>query len=144
MSYEDFLIRYDGRHAEWVDGEVIVTLPISDRHDAVSTFLTMVLGFFVQSRGLGRVLTAPFQMKLGPTGPGREPDVMFVARERLDRVLRTRLAGPADVAIEIISPDSIERDRHDKYAEYEAAGVPESGRATPSPSRVRAVSRWGQ
>ena len=144
MSYEDFLIRYDGRHAEWVDGDVIVPLPISDRHDAVSTFLTTILSIFVQSRGLGRVLIAPFQMKLGPTGPGREPEVMFVARGRLDRVLRTRLAGPADVAIEIISPDSIERDRPDKYAEYEATGVPESGPATPSPSRVRVVSRRGQ
>lgn len=33
--------------------------------------------------------------------------------------------GPADLAIEIVSPESVLRDRGAKYAEYEAGGVRE-------------------
>jgi Uma2 family endonuclease len=33
--------------------------------------------------------------------------------------------GPADLVIEIMSPEGEERDRATKFVEYEAAGVPE-------------------
>lgn len=33
--------------------------------------------------------------------------------------------GPADLVIEIVSPESVLRDRGEKYAEYEAGGVRE-------------------
>jgi len=67
-------------------------------------------------------LSAPFQMKLER---GREPDILFVAREHLDRLLESRLDGPADVVVEITSPDSLLRDRGEKLAEYELGGVRE-------------------
>lgn len=38
---------------------------------------------------------------------------------------RNFLDGPADLAVEIVSPESILRDRGTKYAEYEAGGVRE-------------------
>ena len=53
------------------------------------------------------------------------PDLLFVAREHLDRLHETYLDGPADLAVEIISPDSLGRDRGEKFAEYESAGLPE-------------------
>jgi len=71
---------------------------------------------------LGWVRSAPFQMKLEH---GREPDVLFVATEHLGRLRETFLDGPADLAIEIISPESVSRDRGEKYYEYEAGGVRE-------------------
>jgi Uma2 family endonuclease len=40
-------------------------------------------------------------------------------------VQSTYLNGPADLAIEITSPESLLRDRGEKFAEYELAGVPE-------------------
>jgi Uma2 family endonuclease len=42
-----------------------------------------------------------------------------------DRLRHTHLDGPADLGVEIVSPDSIERDRGEKFVEYEAAGIPE-------------------
>ena len=56
---------------------------------------------------------------------GREPDILFVARANLDRLRRTYLDGPADLAVEITSPESFARDRGDKFVEYERAGVGE-------------------
>jgi Uma2 family endonuclease len=56
---------------------------------------------------------------------GREPDLLFVAEEHLTRLGNTYLDGPADLAVEVISPESVGRDRGEKFFEYEQAGVPE-------------------
>jgi len=85
--------------------------------------LSSVLSIYVQVRGLGVVITPPFQMKL--TRSGREPDLMFVAREHLGRLRDTYLDGPADMVVEIVSPESVRRDRVEKYYEYQVDGVEE-------------------
>src|SRR5919198_5125729 len=126
LSYEEFLAWCDeDTWAEWVDGEVIILSPASLRHQELVRFLVTVIGLFNDVFQLGTVLTAPFQMKLGSEGPGREPDLLFVAREHRDRLLPTLVDGPADLAIKITSPESVRRDRGDKFVEYEAAGVRE-------------------
>jgi Uma2 family endonuclease len=104
---------------------MIVFMPATVRHQLIVAFLDRVLGFFVEFFDLGALFVAPLQMKLIQRPSGREPDLVFVAREHLDRLTHVFLDGPADLAIEIVSEDSRERDRHDKYQEYEAAGVPE-------------------
>jgi Uma2 family endonuclease len=125
MTYEEFLDWADGIRAEWVDGEVIVMSPTSVTHQRVLSFLTALLQHFVEANELGLILFAPFQMRLRARPSGREPDAIFVARDRLDKLQNAYLDGPADLAIEIISPDSRARDRGDKYYEYEQAGVRE-------------------
>ena len=126
MTYEEFLTAADeDRPAEWIRGEVIYMSPASHLHQRIAAFLAAILQHYAQARGLGEVLAAPFQMKTGEELPGREPDVMFVATERLDCVRDTYLQGPADLAVEIISGESRSRDRGEKYYEYEAGGVRE-------------------
>lgn len=114
MTYEEFLDWCGGEKmfAEWVDGEVILMSPASMRHQLVGAFLAALLQFFVEAKDLGLVLTAPFQMKL--LRSGREPDVLFVARERLGLFTKVYLDGAADLAVEVVSPDSGTRDRRDK------------------------------
>jgi Uma2 family endonuclease len=126
MTYEEFLTWADeDTWAEWVNGEVIILGPASKRHQDLVTFLSASLRFFVDAPQSGLVLTAPFQMKIGPDLPGREPDIIFIAREHLDRLRDTYLEGPADLVVEIISRDSRARDRGDKFYEYEQGGVRE-------------------
>ena len=125
MTYEEFLEWADGINAEWVDGEVILMSPPSLAHQQILSFLAALLQFFAEANDLGEVLFAPFQMRLRTRPSGREPDVLFIARDRLDKLQDAYLEGPADLAVEIISPDSRARDRVDKYHEYEQAGVRE-------------------
>lgn len=125
MSYEEFLVRADGLHAEWVDGEVILMSPASDRHQDIVGFLAALLRCFVEAKQSGVIRSAPFQMKLETRPSGREPDILFIARENLGRLKETYLEGAADVAVEIISPESQARDRGDKFYEYEQGGVRE-------------------
>ncbi len=126
MTYEEFLDWADeDTHAEWVDGEVVFMRPVSNVHQDIGLFLISCLMSFVQERQLGRIFYAEFQMKLGPGLPGRQPDVMFVSTANLPRLKRNYLDGPADLAIEIISPESVERDRVQKFTEYQQGGVSE-------------------
>jgi Uma2 family endonuclease len=126
MSYEEFLDWCDeDTLAEWVDGYVVMTSPASEPHQALVDFFVQILGIYVQQRDLGRVLSAPFQMKLSAARSGREPDLIFIAQENLGRLKKTYLDGPADLAIEVVSAESRLRDRGEKLAEYEMAGVRE-------------------
>lgn len=123
MSYEEFLAWADeDTLAEWVNGEVVMTSPASNRHQDISGFLESMLRSFIQVHNLGVVRSAPFQMKLEH---GREPDLLFVAREHQSRLQETYLDGPADLVVEIVSPESVGRDRGEKFYEYEQGGVPE-------------------
>jgi len=123
MTYEEFLAWADeDTLAEWVDGDVIMYSPASRKHQDLEQFLAQVVGLYVAERDLGQVMLPPFQMKLKH---GREPDLLVLAREHLDRLQETYLDGPADLVVEIVSRQSATRDRGDKFYEYEAGGVPE-------------------
>ena len=125
ISFEDFLVAFDGVHAEWVDGKAIVMSPASERHQKIVVFLTTLLNLLAVRRGLGVVYTGPFPMKTGPDLPLREPDLMFVSHEHFDRLREGYLEGPADLVVEIISPKSRGPDRGEKFYEYEQGGVRE-------------------
>lgn len=121
VSYEEFLDWLDeDTLAEWVDGEIIMTSPASIRHQRIISFIFSILSHYVDLNNLGEVIYAPFQMKLIT---GREPDIIFVSNENLDRIKDTFIDGPADMVIEIVSPESMMRDRGEKYFEYESGGV---------------------
>lgn len=111
--------------AEWVDGEVVIMSPSSYRHVLIVGWLIRVLGDFVEDRDLGEVLGPELMIRLA--GPKRRlvPDVLFIAKGRLGLLQKNHLEGAPDLAIEVVSPDSQERDRIDKFADYQRAGVRE-------------------
>ncbi len=124
VSYEEFLDWADeDTLAEWVDGAIVMTSPASRQHQKIVNFLVALLSTFSSLHSLGEVIDGPFQMKLGRSG--REPDVLFIAQGHLDRFKPTYLDGPADLVIEVVSPESAGRDRGDKFYEYREAGIPE-------------------
>ena len=51
--------------------------------------------------------------------------MIFIRTEHLDRLHDLFLEGPADLAVEIISPGTEGVDRGDKFYEYETGGVAE-------------------
>ena len=124
LSYDQFVrVVPEGRHLEWVDGEVVAMSPVSSRHQQIAGFLIALFQHYVEHKRSGIVHFAPFQMKLARSG--REPDVMYIAEEHRDRLRRNHLLGPADLVVEIVSPESQDRDRVQKLAEYEEDRVPE-------------------
>jgi Uma2 family endonuclease len=126
LTFEEFLAWSDeDTWAEWVAGDVVMVSPASVEHQDVGSFLERLLGIYVESRSLGKVMRAPFLMRLAEVPSGREPDLLFVAKTRLNLIQKNYLDGPADLVVEIVSPESIGRDRGEKFVEYERAGIKE-------------------
>ena len=126
MTWEEFLAWGDeDTRAEWVDGEVIILSPTSRKHQKQGHFLLRLICEFLDDNPIGEVFNDVFLMRLPERPSGRMPDILYVSNEHLDRLTETYVNGPADLAIEIVSPDSEHRDRTEKLAEYERAGVSE-------------------
>lgn len=126
MTYEQFLKwTHEDACAEWVGGRVLHYPSASATHQRIKGFLLSLLMSHAEDCDAGEVLMAPFQMFLPQVPSGREPDILYVAKANLSRLTNFYLDGPADIAVEIISPESRLRDRGTKYAEYEAGGVRE-------------------
>jgi Uma2 family endonuclease len=123
-TFESFIAWVDeDTSAEWVEGEVYFMSPSSLRHQLIAGFLYKMIGAYVEHQQLGTTLNAPFKMKI--PGYGAEPDVLVILRENEGRLRKTFLDGPADLVVEVISPESVERDRVKKFGDYQTAGIPE-------------------
>lgn len=140
ISYEAYLrIAPEDRITEWVDGRIIYEMPASPRHQLLLRFLNTLLSAFVDVLQLGEVGIAPFEAKLWPDGPSREPDLMFISTSLVKSNLdEHRLYGGPDLAIEIVSKSSVKRDNVDKLREYERAGVQEYWIFDPRPRKETA------
>ena len=126
LTWKEFLAFGDeDTWAEWIDGRVIVLFSGSSQHQKIVGFLDRIMGFYAETHNLGEVLTAPYPMKLTTQKRGREPDLLFVSREREHLIQKTFLDGAADLVAEIVSPESVERDTVQKFLEYEAAEIRE-------------------
>src|SRR5579883_2063621 len=125
VSFDEYLAWGGEENVEWQNGEIISMAPASMQHEDLFLFLTHLMRAYVRKHDLGKVLGSRFVMKLNAQRRGREPDIMFVSKERLHLLKKNYLDGAADAVVEIVSPESVGRDRGEKFVEYEAAGVRE-------------------
>jgi len=110
------------RFIEFTEGSVEV-LPMPTReHQAISRFLFLAFFSFVQSLG-GTVFYAPRRVRVAPRR-FREPDLVLLLDVNDSRNQNAFWLG-ADLVVEIVSPDDVERDTVIKRADYAEAGIPE-------------------
>jgi Uma2 family endonuclease len=143
MSFEEYLEAYDGVHAEWVDGRVLVMSPGNRSQSRLTRFLSAVLQHWAEAHDLGEVFVPPFALRLG-NGVAREPDVFFLGGDRAGQVHGTSVQAPADLVIEILSPSSRGTDRGDKFYEYEEAGISDYWLIDPEREVVEAYRLTGR
>jgi Uma2 family endonuclease len=126
VSLEDYMENYAAESCEWVEGVVIQLSPSSIDHNLLFQHVFRLLDTYFAFRKLGQVYVHPFVMRL-PAFPKRrrEPDLLVVLNTNPYPVQKTFMDGPADICIEIISEESMERDIGTKFAEYQQGGVTE-------------------
>ncbi len=121
---EFFDIISEEQKADLLDGVIHVASPENSDHNQLVCWLTIVLRQFVEERKLGRLTINKVAFRLSDrTAP--EPDLAFVASHRMNIIKPGYVDGPPDLVIEIVSPDSVERDYENKRVRYETAGVRE-------------------
>jgi Uma2 family endonuclease len=124
-TFDDFCALIpDGQKADLLDGVIYLASPDNTDSNALNGWLWSLMTIFSEERQLGKVYGSRVAFRLdGINGP--EPDIGFVCNLFLDKVRRGYVEHRPDVAVEIVSHDSIERDYEHKFEKYERAGVPE-------------------
>lgn len=129
VSFEQFLEwRDEDTHAEWVDGEVILKMPVSVAHQKSNSFLHKLLSAWVDYYQLGEVHHPPLLVKFTlPDGRqvAREPDIVVILNSNTGQFTEQYFEGVPDLVVEIVSPTRRHTDRHTKFEEYESGGIPE-------------------
>ncbi|MGW6455311.1 Uma2 family endonuclease, partial [Streptomyces sp. NPDC055078] len=108
-------------HTELIDGSLVFACPQSVFHErAVSFFEWQLQSVAPEDLEVFREFTIDIDRQNRP-----EPDVVVVRGDVVEDSHQTRFpAGSVLLAIEVVSPDSVGRDREAKPAKYARAGIP--------------------
>ncbi len=125
VTFEEFCrtVREDQK-ADLLDGVIYLASPETTVTNDLFCWLFTLIGGFAEEKDLGKVFGQRVALRLNDHN-GPEPDIAFIKKENSRRIQRGHIRGPADIAIEIVTPDSVERDYEKKRQKYEEAGVTE-------------------
>lgn len=112
-----------GPQYQLVDGELVRMTPApSYRHQALVWELGSRLRTFVRANHLGDALGAPVDVYLSEFDVF-QPDLLFVSRQRLDRIADDGVHGAPDLVVEVLSPSTRHLDLGVKRTTYARHGV---------------------
>lgn len=124
---------------ELVEGELVMVPAPSWFHQIVSKRLFRILDSFVREHDLGEVQYAPLDVELSQHSL-TQPDLIFLAKNRLDLVQEGRVRGAPDLVVEIFSPGTAKRDRTTKRTLYARYGVSEYWLVDPESETVEVLA----
>ena len=126
MTFDEFLVGLDdGEKADLLDGFVHLAPPDTRTNNSLMVFLACLIDGYTSARNAGGfTFLCRFACRIDDQN-GVEPDVGYVPGERKHRVGDDFLLGGPDIAVEIVSRDSVQRDYGEKRDLYESAGVAE-------------------
>src|SRR5258706_2880781 len=105
------------------NGEIIMSPSPHPDHQRIVARFWNKLNQFVAPAGLGECFLSPLDVVLTPRRVV-QPDVFFITQARMD-IVQDHVAGAPELVMEVISAGSWQRDRIQKKALYEQAGVTE-------------------
>ncbi|MCA1832909.1 MAG: Uma2 family endonuclease [Actinomycetota bacterium] len=141
LTYEDFLtFPDDGVRREILEGELFVSPSPVLRHQDVAGLIYVSLHNHIKANGGGRTFIAPLDVLLGKHDIV-EPDVIFVADDRLGILHEKHLIGAPTLLVEVVSDSRTDRVR--KRNVYARAGVPTYWVADPDSDRVEVYRLHG-
>ena len=124
-TFDDFCaIVKEKEKADLIDGVIYMASPDNTDASRINGWLFSLMQLFVEVKDLGEVFVSRVACRLDKWN-GPEPDIVFVSTKNMYRVKRGHIQGPPDLAVEVVSPESVERDYEKKRAQYERFGVPE-------------------
>lgn len=153
--YEDWLrLPDDGWKYEVIKGVLYMAPAPRPRHQAISRELLYRLLSHVEAQALGEVYYAPIDVFLPEQETPVQPDLLFIARDRLDIVRPDEgIYGAPDLIVEILSPSDWYTDRKVKFPLYAETGVREYWMVDPKARTIEVyvlreatyelLGRWG-
>lgn len=115
----------NGMRYEVIGGELFMSPAPRPKHQITSYELGFSFGVFVKQHKLGRILTAPIDVRLPDLADPVQPDILFIRKDNLSIIKDQFIEGIPDLTVEIFSPGSKGYDSRKKFELYAQAGVKE-------------------
>ena len=125
VTFDEFCLRVqEHEKADLIDGVIYMASPESLEGNELVFWVARLVGDFVDEKESGKVYIERVAFRLG-LHQSPEPDIAFVHKDRLHLCQYGYFDGPPDLAMEFVSPESVERDYEKKRKQYQTAGVRE-------------------
>ncbi len=139
-TYEDYLLipEEPGYRFEILEGDLVKEPSPSTQHQRVLRELGWQLKcYFEHYDPEGELFFAPLDVTLTAANV-LQPDILFVSGTRRGIIQESRIDGPCDLVIEIMSPANRRKDRLQKREIYRKAGIAHYWLADPEDNTLEA------
>ena len=129
LTLEEYKTYTDGtdKRYELEDGALLEMPPATGKHEAIVTLLLIYFYSEIQKRGLA-LQVRPSGTEVQTTNEqSRRPDICIITNEQAQSIenVSAIIQTPPPLVVEVVSPESIDRDYNRKTLEYAAVGIPE-------------------
>jgi Uma2 family endonuclease len=138
FTYADYQNLPEESRYEILDGDLLKSPSLTREHQRIVLRLVRAFAAYVESKNLGEVFVAPYDVVLSETDVV-QPDVLFVSKGRASIATPKAVMGAPDLVIEVLSPGTSERDRTVKAKLYARAGVKELWLVDPETKSIQVL-----
>jgi len=129
LTLEEYKNYTDGTDKcyELEDGVLLEMPPATGKHEAIVTLLLIYFYTEIQKQGLA-LQVRPSGTEVQTTNENsRRPDVCIITNEQTQSIenVSAIIQTPPPLVVEVVSPESIDRDYNRKTLEYASVGIPE-------------------
>ena len=121
-TIEDYMKLDDGNRYELIEGELILVPRPRLKHQKIANELVTSFKIFLRENPIGEVYS-DVDVYLGVKVVA--PDVLFIAKERLNIAEELNVQGAPDLVVEVLSPSTASYDKKKKSQLYFTNGVKE-------------------
>jgi len=133
--FEVFKSLPEGTLCQLINNNLVMSPAPTDPYQKILMDISAQLFFYVSKNQLGEVRVAPYDVYFNRKNV-YQPDIVFVAKENINKIKEDGLHGAPDLVIEILSPRTAKYDLEDKKDVYERYGVKEYWAVDPVSKQV--------
>lgn len=123
-TYADYALLPEGAPYQLIGGKLVMTPAPTTYHQIISIRLVGEFIDFVREKDSGIILAAPIDVYFEEKET-YQPDIIFIAKDRLSIIEPARINGAPDLVVEILSPSTGYYDLKKKARTYARHGVKE-------------------
>ena len=124
-TIDDYLLLEEGAPFQLINYDLIMSPSPIPFHQVISARIMQALLNFLDSRNNnGFLVSAPMDVKFDE-GNILQPDILYIAEDRVEDLIKDRIEGAPDLIVEILSPSNAYYDLRQKKDIYEKYGVKE-------------------
>jgi Uma2 family endonuclease len=123
-TVEDYMMLEEGAPFQLINNELIMSPAPTPFHQAIVARISQIILNFLEDKQMGGY-TAGAPDVVFDNDNVFQPDFLYVRYDRVNELVKDRIEGPPDMAIEILSPSNAYYDLIQKKEVYEKYGVKE-------------------